>query len=352
MLQYNFTSKISNYRGSQKMKAFISYSHKDKDHFNRLKVHLATLKRKQLIEDWSDIEIYAGQNIDTEIKQQMNSAELFLLLISPDFLNSKYCIETELRFAVERQNLNSAMVIPILVEPCHWQSIPELRDIKIIPEDAKPVSVWTNQDNAWLDVIKELERITEKQNPPIQYYGMARTLFSSEMLKNMNLSSLGTEELNSAVSTNKSKFREKRDFDEIDKSKFRKKSFKIISNFFKKNIEELSQIDGLKGHFERISKSKFSCIIINRNFQSKEAYITFRFSGDDKSKMGIEYSFDKNAFEDTIGGSLRVDFNEYELFLNSNFFTQTKQLRITEASKIAKLIWGEFARQAGIDYDE
>ena len=52
------------------MDAFISYSHNDKYHFERFKTHLATLKRNNLIDNWSDIEIQAGQNIDNEIKNK------------------------------------------------------------------------------------------------------------------------------------------------------------------------------------------------------------------------------------------------------------------------------------------
>ena len=147
------------------MKAFISYCHHDKSHFDRFKVHLATLKRNKLIDDWSDKEIQAGQNIEQQIRQRMKSAELFVMLVSPDFLDSKYCIEKELQFAIERQNIHSTVIVPIIIEPCDWESIPELSSLKVLPEDGKPVSIWENPNTAWLDVIKELKRILVNQKP-------------------------------------------------------------------------------------------------------------------------------------------------------------------------------------------
>jgi hypothetical protein len=41
------------------MKAFISYSHKDSNYLERLKVHLTQMKRDGLITDWTDEEIHA-----------------------------------------------------------------------------------------------------------------------------------------------------------------------------------------------------------------------------------------------------------------------------------------------------
>ena len=147
------------------MQAFISYCHNDYHHYDRFKTHLATLKRNKLIDDWSDVDIQAGQNIDNEIKLKMNSAELFLMLVSPDFLNSGYCIDTELQYAVKRKNSGSATIVPIIIEPCDWHSIPELSDIKALPQDGKPVSVWANPNSAWFDVVTGLKLIVTNWKP-------------------------------------------------------------------------------------------------------------------------------------------------------------------------------------------
>ena len=41
----------------------------------------------------------------------MNSSGLFLMLVSPDFLASSFCIDTELKLAVERQNSDSGVIV-------------------------------------------------------------------------------------------------------------------------------------------------------------------------------------------------------------------------------------------------
>ena len=142
------------------MKAFISYSHKDIAALDRLHTHLASLGREGQIDAWFDREILAGGELDAEIAEQLESCELFLLLVSPDFLASDYCVEREMERALERHHAGEARVVPIIVEPCDWaSSSSSLRQLKVLPRDGKPVSEWTNENNAYVDVVKELRRI-------------------------------------------------------------------------------------------------------------------------------------------------------------------------------------------------
>ncbi len=140
------------------MQAFIIYCQDDEHHFGELKVHLATLKRENFIENWSDFEIRAGQNISDEIKQKMETEELFLLLVSPDFIESCFC-KNELKIAVQRQIKNSALVIPILVKQCDWKSMFVLKNLTILPKNSQPVSMWQNIDEGWTNILPELRQV-------------------------------------------------------------------------------------------------------------------------------------------------------------------------------------------------
>ena len=142
------------------MKVFVSYSHKDKAALERLHTHLAVLRRTGSIDEWFDREILAGGDIDAEISERLEASGLFLLLVSPDFLASDYCVEREMERALERHRSGDARVVPIVVEPCDWTSTP-LRGLKALPEDGKPVSEWTNENKAFLDVVQELRRVLD-----------------------------------------------------------------------------------------------------------------------------------------------------------------------------------------------
>ena len=84
------------------LKVFTSYSHKDSDLLAELKSHLSTLRNQALIEDWTDQEIHPGKEWEREIWEQFNSADIIILLISANFLNSYYCYRKEFAAAEQR----------------------------------------------------------------------------------------------------------------------------------------------------------------------------------------------------------------------------------------------------------
>ena len=103
---------------------FFSYSHQDERLRDLLEVHLAALKRQGVISTWHDRRISAGTELGNAIDQNLNEADVILLLISPDFINSDYCYEREMLRAIQRHDRLEARVIPIILRPCDWHSLP------------------------------------------------------------------------------------------------------------------------------------------------------------------------------------------------------------------------------------
>lgn len=91
-----------------------------------------------------------------EIDRNLETSELILLLVSPDFLASDYCYEVEMRRALERNNAGEASVVPIIIRDCQWQHA-DFAKLQVLPRDAKPVRLWTDRDSAWSDVAKGIE---------------------------------------------------------------------------------------------------------------------------------------------------------------------------------------------------
>jgi tetratricopeptide (TPR) repeat protein len=139
---------------------FISYSHKDEDLKDELIVHLASLKRQGKIRAWQDRDIEAGTEWDAEIKQQLESAEIILLLITPRFIASDYCYDLEMQQAMQRHESGSARVIPIILKPCDWQHSP-FSKLQVVPKDAKPVTQWSDPDEAFLNVAQSIRRAVD-----------------------------------------------------------------------------------------------------------------------------------------------------------------------------------------------
>ena len=82
--------------GDVRDKLFISYSHQDEDWLNRFMTMLAPIKSAGNLRLWSDKEIKSGGNWQDELDKALNTAKAALLLVSSDFLASKYICESEL----------------------------------------------------------------------------------------------------------------------------------------------------------------------------------------------------------------------------------------------------------------
>jgi hypothetical protein len=140
---------------------FISYSHRDEELRQQLDKHLAALKRQKVIEAWHDRKIEAGMEWAREIDNNLNKADIILLLISPDFIFSNYCSEIEMEQAIKRHEAGEAIIVPIILEPCDWTWLP-FSKYQAFPKNAKPVTTWTNINEAFLDVTQGIRAVAER----------------------------------------------------------------------------------------------------------------------------------------------------------------------------------------------
>jgi hypothetical protein len=77
------------------LKVFISYSHKDEEFKEELITMLAGLQRRGIVDAWQDRRIEAGDEWNKSIQDAMSDCDLALLLISADYLASRFIQEEE-----------------------------------------------------------------------------------------------------------------------------------------------------------------------------------------------------------------------------------------------------------------
>jgi hypothetical protein len=143
------------------IEVFCSYSHKDDHLREELETHLSILQAHGIIDSWHDHAIPAGKEWASQIDERLNSAQIILLLISPDFLASKYCREVEVKRALERHQTGDARVISILLRDVDWHGSP-LSKLQALPKDAKPVTSWANRDQAFKDIAIGIRKVAEE----------------------------------------------------------------------------------------------------------------------------------------------------------------------------------------------
>jgi hypothetical protein len=156
------------------VRLFYSYAHKDEHFRKQLEKHLSLLKRDGVLSTWSDRRLGAGVEWKDAIDQNLELAEIVLLLVSADFLDSDYCYDIEMTRAMQRHEMKHVCVVPVILRPCDWSRAPFGR-VQALPKDGKPITIWSNRDEAWLDVVRGLrsrcQEIQTRQKAGILIYG-------------------------------------------------------------------------------------------------------------------------------------------------------------------------------------
>lgn len=143
------------------IKVFISYSHVDEKLKEQLLNHLGPLKRLGIIDEWHDRKIKAGDAWGEEISTNLASADIVVLLVSVDFINSEYCYEKEFEVALKRHEEGAAVIVPVIGRSCMWTELP-FGEIQAVPKDGKAVASWDDQDEALTDVARGIRDLACK----------------------------------------------------------------------------------------------------------------------------------------------------------------------------------------------
>lgn len=152
------TRKREKTSAEQSVKLFYSYSHKDESLRNELEAHLKLLQRTGLITEWHDRKIEAGDDWKTRIDENLERADIILLLVSADFIASDYCYEKEMKRAMERQAKGEAQIISIILRDGNYK-LADFMKLQVLPKDGKAVTKWRPKDTAWRNVSEGIERV-------------------------------------------------------------------------------------------------------------------------------------------------------------------------------------------------
>jgi TIR domain len=145
---------------------FCCYARKDQQLLDELKTHLKPLQRRGLISIWNDTDISPGANWEVEIHKHLDAAQVILLLVSPDFINSEYSYSIEMDRAMKLYEQGKAYVIPVILRPTDWEYTP-FSKLQVLPKEGKPLTTWNNHDEAFLNVAKGIRKVIEEFTPPL-----------------------------------------------------------------------------------------------------------------------------------------------------------------------------------------
>jgi len=147
---------------SLKTRIFISYSHADECHCKRLQVALQSLVQLNDVEVWCDQRMTPGTTITPDIQANLHASQIVILLVSPDFLASSYCMGVEVKTAMKLQESNTSTVVPVILRHCNWGDAP-FASLLALPKDGRPVTAWPDQDEAIQVVLEGIKAVIKRQ---------------------------------------------------------------------------------------------------------------------------------------------------------------------------------------------
>ncbi|KGK57289.1 hypothetical protein NC00_13420 [Xanthomonas cannabis pv. phaseoli] len=314
---------------------FFSYCHADEELRDQLEKQLAMLKRQGIIETWHDRRIIAGQEIDTTIDEHINSDDIILLLVSPDFIASDYCYDKEMTRALERHDLGEAVVIPVILRACDWLEGP-FGKLMATPKDGKPVKKWADIDEAFLDVAQAV-RAAAKQRAAKQLKPLAPEKPLSPASPVMAGPSIIESTAQARPGPRSSNLRLAKTFTQRDKDQFKAETFEYVAKHFENSLNELEERNpGYEGSFRRIDANRFFATIYQDG--NDVARATIYLGG---MLGGINYSQGETLDSNSYNESLSVDCDDQSLFLTSmgmSSYGSNRGQKLTQEGA-AELLW-------------
>lgn len=278
------------------IKVFFSYSHVDEAMRNELEVHLTMLKRSGLIESWHDRRIIAGKELDQEISQHLEEADVILLLLSPHFLASDYCYEVEAQRALERHKSGSAVVIPVILQPCDWLASP-FRNLRATPRDGRPVAKFPNVNDAFLEVTQDI-----------------RTAAESLHKEDKRPSDSPVVTARSDPGIRSSNLRVQKIFTDRDRDTFVDEAYAYIEKFFENSLSELQlRNPAIEFRFKQISATGFTAAVYVGGTKRTACHMwlggRMSFGGD------ISFAANDSELTNSVNDGVRVEDDGFNLGL-------------------------------------
>jgi TIR domain len=147
---------------------FIIYAREDIEIKRRIVAHLNPFVKFYNLVIWHDEYIEPGQAWKPQIESRLEQTDLFLLLVSVDFMNSEFINQVEFKFAIDRHKQNKSILIPIIINYCQWDIEYNfgdfnfnLNELQVLPEQAKPVDDWKTAEQAYNNIAAGIRKVLE-----------------------------------------------------------------------------------------------------------------------------------------------------------------------------------------------
>ena len=152
---------------------FFSYAPEDEASRERLEKHLSLLRWQGVINTWHRRSIPAGEEEDPAWRSALADAEIILLLLSADYLASRW--ENEFALLLERHRGGEAQVLVVLLRAVD-RTEASLSQFPLIPRGGRSIAAFQDEDEAWAEVAEAIRSIAQGSPPSKPSVSLSRAL--------------------------------------------------------------------------------------------------------------------------------------------------------------------------------
>lgn len=140
-------------------KVFVSYSHKDREFLDDIKIHFKPFLTE--IDFWDDSIIEPSQKWREEIKNAISETKVAILLVSANFLASDFISKDELPPLLRAAKDKGVAILIVILKPCLFEEFPELNQFQAMNPPNKPVAKLDDieKDELYVNLVKQTKRI-------------------------------------------------------------------------------------------------------------------------------------------------------------------------------------------------
>ncbi|MEO1497605.1 MAG: COR domain-containing protein, partial [Planctomycetota bacterium] len=157
----------------RRMRLFVSYAHADEKLIKPLSTHLTILGRRGYIQAWQDTMLIAGEEWEERIFEELDRADIVLLLYSTASRASGFIQEKEAPRAVERARSGAkpCTLITVPLNRNDWDKSVALEHDLVTYQAAtfnnRPISKFKPQSDGWLEVERAIREAVKSRRSSV-----------------------------------------------------------------------------------------------------------------------------------------------------------------------------------------
>lgn len=134
------------------VRAYLSYAPADQLLADQLDRALAGLRHEGLLITWDRRHLTGGELTAATAAQQLQEAELLVVLLSADYLHEQECYKEEFQRGQELADKGCLRLLPVMVRPVDYTVPPRSKEALIVPAGGSVVTA-VQRDDAWVAVV-------------------------------------------------------------------------------------------------------------------------------------------------------------------------------------------------------